>query len=373
MAIIRHRLHDAGLLVLNHSKSPVFLGALVLLAFLKSGAVDMSPNPKQVSEENSVFPNPTGILTPISYGMRITNWVLGPETRIENLAIGAVLLLAALAAICVVLIRIKESLERSFLLIAVLLGPITAILLGNLGRNDVFLLLGSVMVGSAIPVRREDINGGGARFTAGAGLQIIAGMLLMILGNPEQTVVAMMLLSALTLTTHFRLARPYALIGLVIAVAFYSVLALWSRSQDLLNRFELVDEFWSQSTQNFSLNFSLVIFSGFGLVWFFCAILLLNSKVQDLLVLIPTLVLIPIAVTASTVDQTRVWVGITGLISILVVRHVSTVVPTGYQWEVTGSLLVVAILIPSFEVTYLGQVRSPFDYIHFLLTSGSLQ
>lgn len=369
MDLAQKRLQWLGEFVLTYSKSPFLFLALIVIAILKTGVVDMSSNPDQIREENTSFPNPSGILTPISYGMRIVNWTLTPETRFDNLLIGIGLLIAAFIALFLIVSRVEDPVERSFLAIVVVLGSITTVLLGNLGRNDIFLLLGSVLAATSIPMHRSL---GGGVVTARVCIRFLLGVLLMIMGNPEQTVVALILLLALTAAMNFRSVLPYALLGLSVSIVVYFLLASWASSYGAPNRFSLVDNFWSQSVQNFSLNFWLVIYSGFGVAWVILAYLFLSSRLLDLLILIATLVAMPIAVTALTVDQTRVWVGITALVSVVVVRWVSRSVASQYRKEIIGSLLVIALLLPSLEVTYLGEVRSPHDYVYFLITSGSI-
>ena len=154
MEIAQSRLPWLGEFVRTYSKSPCLFLAMIVIAILKTVVVGMSANPDQMKKENTSSPNPSGILTPIFYGMRIDNWILSPETHFDNLLTDIGLLIAAFIAFFLIVNRVGDAVERSFLTIVVVLGSITTVLLGSLGRDLIFLLLGSVLAATSIPMHR---------------------------------------------------------------------------------------------------------------------------------------------------------------------------------------------------------------------------
>lgn len=134
-------------------------GVLIVFTFLKVGLVDMSISPDEVQTNNEAFPNPVGALTGTSYGLRLVHWTINPQNRGEIFLVSFISLVLALLLIQLAIRTIPGKFERILVTVAVFLGPIAVVLLGNVGRNDIFLLVGSVLVAVQVPVNPPRPNG----------------------------------------------------------------------------------------------------------------------------------------------------------------------------------------------------------------------
>jgi len=271
--------------------------------------------------------------------------------------------MAALIFLTFRVIRLRNEVERGLLFVSIFLGPIVIVLLGNIGRNDVFLLTGSVLVALSLPIG----NTGHVVPSKRAGGISFFGIFLMLIGNPEQSVVAFLLLLLISFSSNFRSIRNCAAFGLAISLTTCALLTIWASAFSVGSRFGLVDDFYRQSIQNFLTNFSLVIFSGYGFIWIAVILVILWSKMRDLPWVVLSTVMVPVVVVGLTADQTRVWVGITAAVSLVLVRFLAMRIPADHKYLVLGSTFVVALFAPTLEVTYAGEVRSPLQYIYFVL------
>jgi len=74
--------------------------------------------------------------------------------------------------------------------------------------------------------------------------------------------------------------------------------------------------------------------------------------------------------TATTLDQTRVWVGVTSLtlvaLAASVTRDSVQEGTSAQQKAVLGSALIAFIVMPALEVTFSGTVRIPLEWMYGL-------
>ena len=189
---------------------------MIVFTVLKVGLVDMSTSPDEVQTNNEAFPNPVGALTGTSYGLRLVHWTINPQNRGEIFLVSFISLVLALLLIELAIRTIPGKFERILVSVAVFLGPIAVVLLGNVGRNDIFLLVGSVLVAVRVPVNPPRPNGD--QNPTRRIIYFVGGGVLMFLGNPEQMVFAMFIFSLITLTATLRHLRKYALCGFALAL-----------------------------------------------------------------------------------------------------------------------------------------------------------
>ena len=119
-------------------------------------------------------------------------------------------------------------------------------------------------------------------------------------------------------------------------------------------------------------NAPLVVYSGYGLIWIAIIALLLSSRARDVAIFVSSLVLMPMLITALTVDQTRVWVGVTALASLITIRALAAKLRGINSSLIVGSAIIIGVFLPSLEVTYLGELRGPFAYMYFMIVQGGL-
>jgi len=83
---------------------------------------------------------------------------------------------------------------------------------------------------------------------------------------------------------------------------------------------------------------------------------ILSSKLRDLPWVVLSTVMVTMVVVGFVADQTRVWVGITAAVSLVLVRSLAIRIPADGRYLVLGSNFVVALFAPTLEVTSAGKV-----------------
>ena len=224
------------------TRIPFWLFALgiVALGFLKSGFTIISVTPEPLD----TFPEPRQMLTSLSYGMRSLAWLLRTEADNAYTYIGLTLTVLTLILGAWFIRRSIGPVDARVITILVLLGPIGIILMNNIGRHDVFVLLGALLIGTL------------GRSVPWAAL----GALLMVLGNPEQACIAAVMLLVISLITPLSHLRSRALTALLISFGSFLVLSTWARASGVSGREGYINEFFGNSIYGFFGNFPLSIF-----------------------------------------------------------------------------------------------------------------
>jgi len=170
------------------SQAPWWLlsSALFVVALLKSG-IALEVAAQQASPS---FPYPeVGTVDGLSYGLPTIVWLLGIQGQTTTIGLVAFVLIVIGFLIAAYLVsRTFAGPSRALGLIALGLGPTITVLLGNIGRHDLLVVYGAVIVG----LRGHKWWG------------LAVGTILMFLGNPEQTIVALGALTILSFAPAFR-------------------------------------------------------------------------------------------------------------------------------------------------------------------------
>ena len=326
----------------------VFVLLATLLAFLRSGFA-FAPIFEEVLRENlSSFPRPVGSTEATSYGMRAVFWAFGVDSISQAHEYGLFVTVGCLVALLLVAGAAFRGIGLRLLVLAIVLGPIGTVSFGNIGRSDVLLLTGSIIVALSVHTRWM------WWFT-------IAGALLMVAGNPEQALAAAVILVVLSTTTVMRRLRRPALVLLGLCVIGYAVTTAVSTSSGLLTRTGALQENLRAALELFLRNFPLVLYSGYTVLWVVVVYMLIRTRGWDRLATLVALIGLPLVLTATTLDQTRVWVGVS---SLAVIALVGVVVKDAHLDEdrtkaslILGSAGLAFAFMPAVEVTFEGFAR----------------
>lgn len=330
--------------------TPSFVLILTLLAIgvFKSGvAFEVA-----AQEVEPTFPLPEPGLTSLSYGLPFLVWVLGIQGEVETIALVTVVVaLALLALIAFLAGRNLPRLESRVALIVIVLGSVGVVLLGNLGRHDVLTVGGGLILGIA-----------GRSLLWG-----VFGTVIMLLGNPEQGVWALLIMFLLSLTPTFRAYRKSALILAPTGLVLYIILVFWARSLGIESRLDWFDYHFQVSLWNFFGNLPLSLYAAFGVAWVLVFWALLRTRGFERAVVLVALVVLPLVLTAITMDQTRVFVGVSSvalgmlLVTFLpeFIASLTRLTPNTLAWA-----FLVAVALPALEIYYAGAPRTPYMWVY---------
>lgn len=339
-------------------RSLVTLACLVAIAAVFRSGFAFAPISDVVLRENrAVFPEPVGSTEATSYGLRAVFWGLGVESIGHARVVALMFTVGCLISALVLLAVTLRGARFRILLLVVLLGPMGTVLLGNIGRSDVLLLTGSIFVALA-PYTRWAIG------------SAVVGALLMVAGNPEQALVSAAILVALSRTSRMRHFQRPSLVLLGISLLGYIVLTAASVAGGEQTRTGALPDNIKASLALFFENLPLVLYSGYTVLWLLIGIAVIRARGWDRLILLAALVAVPLVLTATTLDQTRVWVGVStlGILALVVVETENSRLEVEERKATIalGALALAFLLTPAIEVTFEGSVRVPLEWIYNL-------
>jgi len=331
--------------------------ALLAVALFKSG-IDLEV---AAQTPDPAFPLPqTDASDALSYGLPTVVWLLGIQGQSTLIGIVTfVFILVGYFASAFLISRTFTGSVQSIGLIALGLGPTITVLLGNIGRHDFLVIFGAVIVGLR-----------GYRWWG-----MTFGSLLMFLGNPEQSVVALLLLVLLGLTTRFRPYLARASVSTLIAFTCFAGLQIWANSLGADGRADWLGYHLNASVLNFFGNAYLSIFAGYSVMWILVMWTLVRSQGRDRILLILALIVIPFAVTMITADQTRVFVGVSTAALFALIRtdlqdftqQLRSITPHPAAWA-----FVAGAFTPVLEITYRGFQRIPLQWLYDAFVNAGL-
>ncbi len=321
----------------------LFAVTAVAVALLKSGVSIIWSSPDSLSW----FPVPTDSASALSYGTRTVARVLGWEFPSTNVVITAVGTVAVIVLICWWLRPSRFGVDGRLLLLIILLGPIGAIVFSYIGGHDVWMIGGGVLLGLR-----------GARYR-----WAVVGTVVMVLGNPEQTVVATFVLALASLTPWLASRLRQSILALCVALMAFGFLSMYAQVSGVTGRTGYLTTYLGNSLYNFGANLPLSLFAALGISWIMLGWLMVRSNWKARVILGLAVVAIPLAVTAVTLDQTRVFVGVStatvvALLTVAVPRMRAEAAGRGFPNAVFGTALV-AMFLPSLVVTFTGTTVVP--------------
>lgn len=298
----------------------------------------------------SAWPRPVEAYPPLTYGFRVIAQALNTESRTVYTLIAFAVILVALVAMGLSWRHSLPPREARWVAILIAGGPAMWVVWGGIGRTDIYIILSGVFLG-----------------TLGRSIPwAILAALLGILGNPEQAVVLGVGLFILSLTSRFSPWRRGAIAYVGISGVAWLTLTLWSRSLGIPGRVEYFQELWRQSLQWFFIQLPLELYAGFGLTLVAICWAVVDQRARDAVLVIAGTLVLPLIVTALTLDQSRVLVAcsigsVSAILTIYAPRIVSQICArTRFPLALT---LVTVILLPAVEITA-NVIRVPWGFFY---------
>ena len=320
------------------------------LAILKSGFSFFPAFDARWSLE--VFPQPLGNYDSLSYGLRSVAFLLGIGSDSSLLRLSAVSLIFVAILFSVLVWRKHEKRVSVSLLAIVFLGPVGAVLLSNIGRHDVLVLSGALLLGLW-----------GFKWTAAC-----VATLLMLAGNPEQAVVITLCFLALTWTPAAHKYRGASYLSVALALLGFGLMWVTSYFLEVPSRLSVLDDYLRESFVAFFSNVPLLLYSGLGIGFFIVALACTAMPLRGAILVIFSTLVIPLAFTLVTADQTRVLVPLTAAqvlaLSLWLLPQIFGRI-RGPNFAVPTLIVVASLLLPSVVIQYPGTVRSPYAEIVF--------
>lgn len=259
----------------------------------------------------------------------------------------------ALAIVLIVWAASRYQRESSkWILILILLGPMGAVLTGY-GRHDVSLVVGAVLF----------VLGGERRPAT-----LILGSLLIVFGNRLQSLALAIGLAVIVLAPQFRSWWKPMLVLLGMSLVGNLGEEFLADQSGRATQADMFSANLSASVEYFLITAPYIMYSLYGVGWsVVIAALVMAGRRAAMLVGI-SLIFLPIAAMATTVDGMRVGVGVSSVpflvVSLWVLRQVRESVDTKFLSRALPIFLVVAVIMPALNVGS-GGVTAPWDYMWF--------
>lgn len=329
----------------------------VALAVWRSGFAFTTPS---LSPEISAqtFPAPTPNSEALSLGYRGIMWALDVRTWPMFHLVSLVIALAAIGLIAMLLAHSRRRRAAVLLVLLVAAGPPGAVILTNIGKADVLVIVGGVLLG----------------LSRGRALWWLPGTLFMVAGNPEQAVIATgayaLAVAAVGRGTLPRVL-PTALLALGVAFTGFIALAAYAQASGLPTRFGSLGTNLKPSLAAFLETLPLQLYSAFGFGIVLLILCALSLPPARAVLLAAGVIVLPLAATAVTLDQTRVLVCVSTAAVVVAMTVALDALDTdgGLRPWLPAAMLLAVVVAPATVVAAPGEVVVPFrQALWFVLT-----
>ena len=179
--------------------------------------------------------------------------------------------------------------------------------------------------------------------------------------------------SVLVVSLH-RSLKPWrlpALIALILSVAASVSLTAWGTSAGVPTRGGLLDDFWRQSIQQFVAAAPIQLYAGLGLSSLVLIWAIFDGSWRSALPILAGMLFLPMIFTATTLDQSRVFICCSSAACALVITHWGPGIMEFLSTRLAiplSAIFVVILFLPAVEIAG-NIVRVPwFSYIPFIQT-----
>ena len=300
--------------------------------------------------EQGLIPEESG--EPLSYGFRIVGFVFGFTTRGPYLGVAIVTTFLAIGALAVAARSAGDRKAAKLTVLIVASGPLVWSMAQGLGRPDSLLI-----AGAALLVSRPR-----------PGPIAAVGGLLMVLAHPEQAAFAVGALLLLSMGRRFRQWRRLAAWSTAFALIYNVLLQIWATQVEASTRADVFESLLVESLGRFVMFLPLELWAGLGIVGIITVFAIARESAQSTrFALVAGVLIIPLIVTAATLDQSRVFVGVTACTSIVVAKTYSSVILNKLTIVTKTPLafaFVLTTLLPAVFINFMGEVSPPWSALY---------
>ena len=325
----------------------VFSVILVSLMFIKDGVGFYYVfEPAEVSAD---FPLPLAGPDASSFGWPLIVWALQIDSY-RGLWLFPLMAIAASALVLTPILvkRFEKSISYAVATV-VLLGPIPMSLLSHLGRHDFLVVIGGVIL--ALSISRP--------------LIAIVAALLMSLGNPEQAMVATMLLLVAVIALRRKDLRFGSTVAAVSASVYWIAVSVFLAATSSGSRLGTLSSVVPDASRIAVSNLPVLIWATYGLTAFALAAVLVSLAGWHRVALLGAS-LAPILLYFLG-DQTRIGIAVATPIMIFslmcALESLMRRLEVGQRQVALGFILVTALILPSVHVLYAGGVFEPYSFL----------
>lgn len=263
-----------------------FLASVLLI---KNGLSLEIPNARDAYiPAQLALPAPSGYFS-ASLGNLVLARVLSVDTLREWMLLHGALVVLALFMAALLASRSLIA-PRPVLLIVLVSSVAFATLFQTIGKYDPVTLIGACLFALA-------------RTCPAAAL----GAAVMVLGNPEQAILATLCLVILSLAPDFREWARRAWVGLAVTTIMWVPIQLWMLDGGVDSRLRSLDYFLGLSFGNFLRAPNIAVWSWLGVGWLIVLSLIWATSGRTRLALVVSILAVPVAATMVTADGARVY------------------------------------------------------------------
>lgn len=290
----------------NHGNYVVVAVAIIILSIIRSD-IRLAANLDVYRSDSLAFPN-ISVFHKSSLILPLTTQLFGLNTSVRWIVFYSLATILTLALLATFTFRLRTTYDARILFALVVISQLQIIMLTELGKFDLFLILGSIILifGRTFPIQ-------------------LLGALSITMGNFEQSIVIFGALLVFSLSTDNNLKiRRLASISTIAVTSQYLILNLaygtWSFSggDSRLNWFT---GNWFRFLKANVASLPTLIYSGYGACWIIVGIYISRgSTARNRFIHFTCLIFMPLAMTLTTFDGTRIWVLISAPLLLVVLQ-----------------------------------------------------
>ena len=330
---------------------------MLFLSVIRSG-VRIAYNLDIYRADSLTFPD-IGAYYKSSLVMPITTKIFALDSSLKWITFYSLCTALTIFLAAYLVFRLNATHNVRLLFALVLFSQLQIILLTELGKFDLFLILGSMILilSKSLPFQ-------------------FLGALTITMGNFEQSIVLFGALALLSLSTDNQLSfKRYASIGAAaITCQFFALNAAygsWSADGGD-SRLNWLTNNWSQFLKANVASLPTLIYSGYGACWILVAIYISKgSTAKNRVINFTCLVLIPFGMTLITFDGTRIWVIISAPLLLVVLQSFASLEHEfSPRFQITVPIIVLmSLLTPALNVEVQGKIKIPYLHLWNFLSS----
>jgi hypothetical protein len=341
----------------NQGNFAVVAMALVLLTAIRSG-IRIAYNLDIYRADSLAFPKIDAYYKS-SLIMPITTKLFGLDSSSKWITFYGLVTAFTILFVSFLVFRLNATHNTRLLLALVLFSQLQVIMFTELGKFDLFLILGSIILifGKSLPTQ-------------------LIGALAITMGNFEQSIVLLGALALFSISTDNQLSfKRYAFIGATaVAFQFFALNAAYNSWSAVGgdSRFNWLTGNWFRFFKANLASLPTLIYSGYGACWLLIVFYISKgSTTKNKLIHFSCLILIPLVLTLTTFDGTRIWVIISAPLLLVVIKSFATLdssFSSKFFWTVP-TVVIAGLLMPALNVEVEGKVKIPYLHLFNILSS----